>query len=148
MNSAPCYKVTGHQNRRRTKSMKTKTIKVIYSTRQSRNNQPLPKIQIEGNWLEALGFHVGNPLQVEYEEGSIHIRTLTEEELNAKKQQELQAELKHKTIELKNLKSNIETISANLRNAAKPQTPCVSQPQPAMVCEPQAPFADSPNSKN
>ena len=42
--------------------MKTKTIKVIYSTRQSRNNQPLPKIQIEGNWLEALGFHVGSPL--------------------------------------------------------------------------------------
>lgn len=128
--------------------MKTKTIKVIYSTRQSRNNQPLPKIQIEGNWLEALGFHVGNPLQVEYEEGSIHIRTLTEEELNAKKQQELQAELKNKTIELKNIKSNIETISANLLHAAKTPAPRASQPQAAMVCEPQAPFADSPNSKN
>lgn len=121
--------------------MKTKTIKVIYSTRQSRNNQPLPKIQIEGNWLEALGFHVGNPLQVEYEEGSIHIRTLTEEELNVKKQQELQAELK-------NIKSNIETISANLLHAVKNPAPCASQAQAIMVCESRAPFADSPNPKN
>lgn len=32
-----------------------------------------PKIQMEGKWLEALGFHVGDKLQVEYEEGSIRI---------------------------------------------------------------------------
>lgn len=129
--------------------MKSKTIKVIYSSRQSRNSYNLlPKIQVEGNWLEALGFHIGDPVKVEYEEGSIHIRTLTEEELNAKKQQELQAELKNKTIELKNIKSNIETISANLLHAAKTPASRASQPQAAMVCESQAPFADSPNSKN
>lgn len=122
--------------------MKSKTIKVIYSSRQSRNTYSLlPKIQVEGNWLEALGFHIGDPVKVEYEEGSIHIRTLTEEELNAKKQQELQAELK-------NIKSNIDTISANLLHAAKTPAPRASQPQAAMVCEPQSPFADSPNSKN
>lgn len=129
--------------------MKSKTIKVIYSSRQSRNSYNLlPKIQIEGNWLEALGFHIGDPVKVEYEEGSIHIRTLTEEELNAKKQQELQAELKNKTIELKNIKSNIDTISANLLHAAKNPAPCASQAQAIMVCESQAPFADSPNPKN
>ena len=27
----------------------------------------------EGNWLESLGFHIGDRLQVDYEEGSIHI---------------------------------------------------------------------------
>lgn len=32
-----------------------------------------PKIQMEGKWLEALGFHVGDKVQVEYEEGSIRI---------------------------------------------------------------------------
>lgn len=129
--------------------MKSKTIKVIYSSRQSRNTYNLlPKIQVEGNWLEALGFHIGEPVKVEYEEGSIHIRILTEEELNAKKQQELEAELNHKILELKTIKSNIETISANLLHAAKTPAPCVSQPQPAMVCESQAPFADSSNSKN
>lgn len=129
--------------------MKSKTIKVIYSSRQSRNTYSLlPKIQVEGNWLEALGFHIGDPVKVEYEEGSIHIRTLTEEELNAKKQQELEAELNHKILELKAIKSNIETVAASLRNAVKPQAPCVSQPQAAMVCEPQTPFAGSPNPKN
>lgn len=122
--------------------MKTKTIKVIYSSRQSRNAYiPLPKIQIEGNWLEALGFHIGDPIQVEYEKGSIHIRPLTEEELNARKQRELQAELKK-------LKSNIETEAANLIHAVKSPAPYISQPQPAMVCEPQPPFTDKTKPKN
>lgn len=129
--------------------MKTKTIKVIYSNRQSRNAySQLPKIQVEGNWLESLGFHIGDPVQVEYEEGSIHIRTLTAEELNAQKQRELKAELNHKIIELKNLKFNIETVSANLRNALKTPTPCAAQPQPTMVCEPQTPYTDKTHPKN
>ena len=29
---------------------------------------------MEGKWLEALGFHIGDSLQVDYEEGAIHIR--------------------------------------------------------------------------
>lgn len=129
--------------------MKTKTIKVIYSSRQSRDAYNLlPKIQVEGNWIEALGFHIGDSVQVEYEEGSIHIRSLTAEELNAKRQRELKAELNHKIIELKNLKSNIETVSASLRNALEPQAPCASQPQPAMVCEPQTPYTDKTPPKN
>jgi hypothetical protein len=28
---------------------------------------------MEGKWLEALGFHIGDAIQVAYEEGSIHI---------------------------------------------------------------------------
>ncbi len=129
--------------------MKTKIIKVLYSSRYSRNTyKPVPKIQIEGNWLEAHGFHIGEPVQVECENGSIHIHTLPEEELNARKQRELQAELNHKIIELKNLKSSIETISANLLHAAKTSAPHASQLQATMVCESQAPFADNPNSKD
>lgn len=61
--------------------MKTKKIKVIYSNRCSsysycRNSTYTcnPKISMEGKWLEALGFHIGDQLEVEYEEGSIHIR--------------------------------------------------------------------------
>lgn len=60
--------------------MKTKQIKVQYSSRINYGNfyRPTsytnyPKIQMEGKWLEALGFHVGDRLQVEYEEGSIRI---------------------------------------------------------------------------
>jgi len=32
-----------------------------------------PKISIAGLWLEELGFHVGDKLQVEYGEGYLHI---------------------------------------------------------------------------
>lgn len=129
--------------------MKTKTIKVIYNSRQSRSSYNLlPKIQIEGNWLEALGFHIGDPVQVEYEEGSIHIRTLTKEELNVKKQRELQTELNHKITELKKLKSNIEAESAKLIQAITIPAPNKSQPQPAMVCESQAPYTDKSQTKN
>ena len=61
--------------------MKSKLIKVITSSRLTYPKNPFddtkyiqtPKIQIEGNWLESLGFHIGDRLQVDYEEGSIHI---------------------------------------------------------------------------
>lgn len=59
---------------------KSKNIKVQYSSRMSGGSYyggsrytNYPKIQMEGKWLEALGFHVGDRLQVEYEEGSIRI---------------------------------------------------------------------------
>lgn len=59
---------------------KTKNIKVQYSSRANYGSYyrptsytSYPKIQMEGKWLEALGFHVGDRLQVEYEEGSIRI---------------------------------------------------------------------------
>lgn len=59
---------------------KTKNIKVQYSSRANYGSYyrptsytSYPKIQMEGKWLEALGFHVGDQLQVEYEEGCIRI---------------------------------------------------------------------------
>ena len=67
--------------------MKTKQIKVQYSSRASYGNYyrpttytSYPKIQMEGKWLEALGFHVGDHLQVEYEEGSIRITPVPQPE--------------------------------------------------------------------
>ena len=61
--------------------MQTKKMKVQYSTRarQSKSHYfgseyiETPKIQMEGKWLEALGFHIGDAIQIAYEEGSIHI---------------------------------------------------------------------------
>ena len=59
---------------------KTKNIKVQYSSRMSGGNYyggsrytNYPKIQMEGKWLQELGFNVGDQLKVEYEEGSIRI---------------------------------------------------------------------------
>ena len=66
---------------------KTKNIKVQYSSRANYGSyyRPTsytnyPKIQMEGKWLEALGFHVGDRLQVEYEEGSIRITPVPQSE--------------------------------------------------------------------
>ncbi len=60
--------------------MKSKLIKVITSSRliypknrfyEDTKYIQKPKIQIEGNWLESIGFHIGDRLQVDYEEGSM-----------------------------------------------------------------------------
>lgn len=75
--------------------MKTKNIKVAYSTRYNHKRTcTVPKIQMEGKWLEELGFSVGSTIAVEYEKNSIRIRPLTEEELLLKHQQDLELELK------------------------------------------------------
>lgn len=90
--------------------MKTKNIKVVYTSRYSKNsNTTVPKIQMEGQWLEQLGFTIGTPLIVEYEKNSIHIRTLTEEELVEKEQQEVQVELEKKIAQLKKMKHRMKT---------------------------------------
>ena len=54
----------------------TKTIKVQYSTRYTgRRYSEVPKIQMEGKWLEAIGFSVGDKVRVNYDNGKIIIRT-------------------------------------------------------------------------
>ena len=112
--------------------MKTKNIKVVYTYRHYQSGGTLhtdtgpctavPKIQMEGHWLEALGFSIGAPLIVEYEEGSIHIRTLTAEELAAKEQREAQAELEKRIAQLEQMKRDIEAKAASLSMVAEPST--------------------------
>ncbi|WP_395013569.1 SymE family type I addiction module toxin [Robinsoniella peoriensis] len=62
--------------------MKTKKMKVLYSSRarQSSGNWynrssyiETPKISMEGKWLEALGFHIGDAIEVSYEDNCIRI---------------------------------------------------------------------------
>jgi len=61
----------------------TKTIKVQYSTRYTdRRYSEVPKIQMEGKWLEAIGFFVGDKLLVDYEKEKIIIR-IDKEKVNA-----------------------------------------------------------------
>ena len=63
--------------------MKSKTIKVAYSGQMRKAESPwsgfrevfFPKIQIQGKWLDELGFHIGDRLTVEYEKDAIHIRS-------------------------------------------------------------------------
>ena len=120
--------------------MKTKNIKVVYTYRHHQSGGVLhsgtgpcpavPKIQMEGWWLEQLGFTIGAPLIVEYEEGSIHIRTLTAEELAAKERQEVQAELEKRIAELDEMKRRIDAEAASLSMVAEPsRTYAASEPE-------------------
>ena len=54
----------------------TKTIKVQYSTRYTdRRYIEVPKIQMEGKWLENIGFYVGKIIRIDYRDGEIIIRS-------------------------------------------------------------------------
>ena len=54
----------------------TKAIKVQYSTRYTgRRYSEVSKIQMEGKWLETIGFSFGDRILVDYDDGKIIIRT-------------------------------------------------------------------------
>ena len=74
--------------------MKSKNIKVVYTNRYSQG--AVPKIQMEGKWLEQLGFTIGTPLILEYE------------------QQALKAELKHRKAELEKLEDTLSMVAESL----------------------------------
>ena len=81
--------------------MKTKNLKVAYTSRYTqKKNCNVPQMKMEGKWLEELGFSVGSTVVVEYEEGSIHIRPMTEEELLINEQKSISLALKRKEKEL------------------------------------------------
>lgn len=104
--------------------MKSKNIKVTYTTRYPQSGiTTVPKIQIEGRWLEALGFSIGSTVMVEYEQGSIRIRPLTEEELAAKKQQELLADLAHRRAEIAAMEKSLAAAYEGLPKVAESATP-------------------------
>ena len=113
--------------------MKTKNIKVVYTYRHHQSGGILhsgtgpctavPKRQMVCHWLKALGFSIGAPLIVEYEEGSIHIRTLTAGELAAKEQREAQAELEKRIAQLEQMKRRIDAEAASLSMVAEPARP-------------------------
>lgn len=113
--------------------MQTKNLKVAYTSRysSSRNYTAVPKIQMEGKWLEELGFAIGTLLKVEFEEGSIRIRPLTEEEASARKQQELKAELDRKSAELKQVQLGLAAAYAGL------------SPELSQVAESNSPYSSS-----
>ena len=47
-----------------------KNIKIQYTNRHTGNHESrVPKIQMEGRWLENIGFTIGYTVSVEYNEG-------------------------------------------------------------------------------
>lgn len=89
--------------------MKHKNIKVAYTSRSSGGSyNQVPKIQMEGRWLEELGFSIGSTIVVEYDEGSIRIRQMTEEELADCRREQLKKELAAKSASIRRLQKSLD----------------------------------------
>ena len=109
--------------------MKSKIIKVLYSYIWT------PKISIEGKWLEALGYHIGDHIKVEYDEQGIHIRPLTAMEQKSLEQTQTTKKLENKIVELTKIKTMIEAETAALSMVAerKADYPATSEIQPSSI---------------
>ena len=102
---------------------KTKNIKVAYSNRYGNHGSTtFPKIQMEGKWLEDLGFSIGTRLVVEYGEGSIRIRPFTEEENAREEERLLLAEMERNRREQERLLKAIHSRTENLPRVAEPES--------------------------
>ena len=101
--------------------MKQKNIKVAYTSRNSSGfYTQVPKIQMEGRWLEELGFSIGSTIVVEYGEGSLHIRPMTAEELADQQRAELEKELAAKSAAIRRLQKDLHEGSRKLSHVAAP----------------------------
>ena len=84
--------------------MKQKKIKVQYKSRATaRGYTSMPMIQMTGNWLESLGFSIGDTIMLEYDESGIRIRPLTAEEQAKAEKAELELSIRQKQKELKSM---------------------------------------------
>ena len=100
--------------------MKQKNIKVVYKCRSTGGSYTqVPKIQMEGRWLEELGFSIGSTIVVEYGEGSLHIRPMTAEELADQQRAEMEKELAAKSAAICRLQKDLHEDSKRLPHVAE-----------------------------
>ena len=123
--------------------MKTKIFKVLSSSRTRRDFHSIyagamryiwtPKISIEGKWLEALGYHIGDHIRVEYDEQGIHISPMTAAEQKSLEQQQALENVGRKITALEKIKSQIEAETAALSMVAEPKLeyPSPTEDQPS-----------------
>lgn len=123
--------------------MKTKIFKVLSSSRTRRDFHSIyagamryiwtPKISIEGKWLEALGYHIGDHIRVEYDERGIHISPMTAAEQKSLEQQQALENVGRRITALEKIKSQIEAETAALSMVAERKTeyPSPSENQPS-----------------
>lgn len=100
--------------------MKQKQIKVAYTSRFSGSSYTqVPKIQMEGRWLEELGFSIGSRIVVEYGDGCLRIRPMTEAELAKAQLCETRKEMAAKAAEIRRLQFQLEQ-EKQLSHVAEP----------------------------
>ena len=82
-----------------------KNTKIQYSSLYSGNHYSyVPKIQLQGKWLEKIGFSIGDTVAVEYHDNAITIRPLTSDEKHELTYAQLEKNIKKQTTILEALK--------------------------------------------
>lgn len=83
-----------------------KNTKIQYASRYSGNHYSyVPKIQLQGKWLEKIGFSIGDTVAVEYSDYAIIIRPLTSEEKHELTYTQLEKNIKKANCNFRNFKS-------------------------------------------
>lgn len=82
-----------------------KNTKIQYASRYSGNHYSyVPKIQLQGKWIEKIGFSIGDTVAVEYHDNAITIRPLTADEKHELTYAQLEKNIKKQTAILEALK--------------------------------------------
>lgn len=82
-----------------------KNTKIQYASRYYGNHYSyVPKIQLQGKWLEKIGFSIGDTVAVEYHDNAITIRPLTSDEKHELTYAQLEKNVKKQTAILDALK--------------------------------------------
>ena len=90
-----------------------KNIKIQYTNRHTGNHESrVPKIQMEGRWLENIGFTIGSTVSVEYNEGCLLIRPLNSAEQHELEKQTLDTKIQEQTAILEQLIQASESLKA------------------------------------
>lgn len=101
--------------------MTQKRIKVQYRSRSTSNGYTdVPMIQMTGNWLESLGFSIGDTIMLDIDESGIHIRPLTADEQNEEAQASLFRSIRKRQKELTQLQSQLNTDLRRMDMVAEP----------------------------
>ncbi|MGN0254918.1 MAG: SymE family type I addiction module toxin [Eubacterium sp.] len=101
--------------------MTQKKMKVQYRSRATAHGYTdMPMIQMTGRWLENLGYRIGDPIMVEYDDNGIRIRPLTEAEQATAARDELELSIRRKEKELKVLQKQIDAGNRELSMVAEP----------------------------
>lgn len=100
--------------------MNKKHIKVAYTSRLSGGSYTqVPKIQMEGRWLEELGFSIGSTIVVEYDDSSIRIRQMTEKEQADRRRAEFEKELAARSASIRRLQKSLSEDLQTLSHVAE-----------------------------
>lgn len=79
----------------------------------------VPKLHVEGRWLEEIGFSIGEQIVVEYGEGCVTFRKPDDKEMAALEEKKLKAEIREREEAILSLQRSIEDRQFDIQKVAE-----------------------------